>query len=518
MSANQGHYRSGGGKPETRLVLNIAPIEFDRKAEVAVGFFPYEDHDQLKQLRTQYSATHVVRRHRSLCKPDAPNCQLSQIIAIPRRHDAPQIGETSGTITFEHNLGHAAALIRESLIDYLVSVPRKVFQHSPVTFLAEGSHDDLLQKSLPKEMQCPDWLGVNPLFEIDIRVLEFVRYQPFVGMCVNVCTRRQIQRTCQDLLSDGFSIVGRYVGKRVASPDPRIQAQFRLVGKVESTTNGVFRLSDCRADEKEIAASDSYVEMAAFDNLLQHTFREKYPQIKHKLEEQLIAFRNGPALLTRLSALRSYFGNDLPKKTPLEMLPGVQWHCTPFLSQNETAALPKIEKAPTVQYVFDSSGQKTDTWHDRGMDQHGPYSTPTFSPTQPRICVICQKSHKGRIEQFVRKFLHGIVLPEPPQNQSGSGQRQKRQPFTKGFLRKYALQDGETEFFEADDNSAEAYHKAALSAIRAQGERKVRFDLALIEIEEAFHGLRGPLNPYLVTKAEFLSHQIPSQEFRVRDN
>jgi hypothetical protein len=34
----------------------------------------------------------------------------------------------------------------------------------------------------------------------------------------------------------------------------------------------------------------------------------------------------------------------------------------------------------------------------------------------------------------------------------------------------------------------------------------------LVEIEEAFHGLRGPLNPYLVTKAEFLSHQIPIQE------
>ena len=91
MSANQNHYGSSGGKPGTRLVLNIAPIEFDRQAEVAVGFFPYEDHDQLNQLRTQYRSSHVIRRHQPPFKPDDATRPKPQIVAIPKRSDVQQV-------------------------------------------------------------------------------------------------------------------------------------------------------------------------------------------------------------------------------------------------------------------------------------------------------------------------------------------------------------------------------------------------------------------------------------------
>ena len=154
--------------------------------------------------------------------------------------------------------------------------------------------------------------------------------------------------------------------------------------------------------------------------------------------------------------------------------------------------------------MFDPSGSKTDTWHDRGMDNFGPYSAPTFTPTRPRICVVCQRDHKGRIEQFVRKFLRGVTAP-------GS----RRAPFAKGFVRKYAMEDATTDFFEANGASALAYQKAVYGAVSAQTERGFRYDLALVETEERFHDLRGATNPYLVTKAEFMSHQIPVQEFEI---
>ena len=57
-------------------------------------------------------------------------------------------------------------------------------------------------------------------------------------------------------------------------------------------------------------------------------------------------------------------------------------------------------------------------------------------PRSRKICVVCQKQHRGRIEQFVRKFLDGMV---------GSPQSKKRQPFTKGFVRKYALKNATVE-------------------------------------------------------------------------
>ena len=513
MSTTHSDYPRYGSNPGTHFVLNVAPIEFDADALVDVGFFRYEDHEQLRSLRTQYRAIHLVRLHRSQFGHSDNDQPKTQIVAIPVVKDAPTAGETFATIRLGENLGHAAALIRESLINYLVALPRKVLEQRPVTFLAEGKGDDLLRRSLPKGVDCPQWLGVNPLFEVEIRVIEFARRQPFVGMCLNVCTRRRIERTCRELLSDGFSVVGHYVGRHVESTDPRIQPRFRLVGRAGSVADNVIRLSDHREDADKISTGEAFIEAAAFDDVLRHVFKENYAKVKEQLEAHLVAFRKGRAILSRLDRLRAFFSEDVPKKKPMEMLPGIQWRCAGFLSEAQKEAFPGIERAPPVVYVFDSTGQKTDTWHDRGMDNHGPYSTPTFSPSKPRICVICQKSHKGRIEQFVRKFLHGITLIEPTHNRRGSQQRPKRQPFAKGFLRKYALQDAETEFFEVEGKSAEAYRKAVCRVFQSQAERKVTFDLGLVEIEEQFHRLGGAANPYLVTKAEFLSHQIPVQEF-----
>lgn len=495
--------------PQTRLVLNVAPIDFDEDTAVDVGFFPYGDHEQLKSLRNQHGATHLIRCHRSRSAGGKVRSR-TQIVAIPIAEDAPTVGETYGKITLNDNLGHAAALIRESLITYLAGLPRRVFKHRPVTFLAEGKNDDLLRGFVPRGVECPDWLGVNPLFEIEVRVVEFARRSPFVGAFLNVCTRRRIERTCDSLVADGFSIIGRYVGKHVVSSDPRIQPRFRLVGRAESLDGNTIRLSDCRDDKDTICLSDAFIEVAAFDDILRHVFDRNYRTVKHRLDQTLVTFRKGPAVLSRLSRLRDFFADE---NRVFEMLPGVAWGCSDFLSERQAGALPRIETAPRVVYVFDSNGQKTDTWHDRGMDTHGPYSTPTFSPTEPRICVICQKPHKGRVEQFVRKFLDGMTLPDQQKSGQGGQQRQKRQPFTKGFVRKYALHHAETEFFEVEGQSAEAYRKAVVRAFQSQTERNLRFDLALVEIEDSFHGLRGAANPYLVTKAEFLSHQIPVQEF-----
>jgi len=508
VAADQNQYWRGQEAPETRFVLNVAPIHFEADTDVEVGFFPYEDHEQLKFLRSEYGDTHLIRSHKA--RSENKNSTTTRIVAIPIVEEAPQVGEEFGTIKLSDHLGHAAALIRNSLIDFLVALPRRVFQHHPVTFLAEGSNDNLLAESLPKNVACPDWLAINPLIEAAVRVLEFARQPPFVGMCLNVCTRRRIDRSCQDLMADGFSVMGHYVGTHFVSSDSRIQPRFRLVGRAASVEGHVIRLSDHREDQDAVPANDAYIEAAALDAVLRHVFRENYEAVSRRLNEMLVAFRKGPALLERLQRLRSYFAN-----TPFQMVPGVEWCAGTFFSQEQRGAFPRIERAPSVVYVFDSTGQKTDTWHDRGMDAHGPYSTATFSPTEPRICVICQKAHRGRVEQFVRKFLDGIRLPEQTHGGRTQRRRPKRQPFTKGFVRKYALQDAVTEFFEVDGRSADAYRKAVLRVIQSQTEQDRRYDVALIEIEEDFHRLNGAENPYLVTKAEFLSHQIPVQEFKL---
>jgi hypothetical protein len=471
----------------SRFVLNITPVEFD-DAELRVGVLPYESDDQLALLRSMHGETHVFRR-----------VEGTRIEAVPFVPTAPDVGDSFKTVTLKKELGTAAALIRNALINHLHALPRKVCDYRPITFIADESKENLLQQVCPSTTTCPAWLSMCPMYEADVRIFRFDQRDPFVGMSLNVCTRRRIARSCHELLADGFPLEGYYVGKHLPNKDHRIQPRFRLVGRVENVENNRLMLSDHRPEEGAIDAVEAFIEAAAFEPLVRHVFGDAAEATLDRLHGLLIQFRSGPARLERLRSICGYFSNHR-----LEIVPGVTFRATGFLSQTDRAAFPRIDKAPPVVYVFDHSGNKTQTWHDKGVDDFGPYSAPTFTPTRPRICVVCQRDHKGRIEQFVRKFLRGITAP-------GS----RRSPFAKGFIRKYALEDATTDFFEAEGASAVAYQKAVWRAVAAQTERGFRYDLALVEIEERFHALTGAANPYLLTKAEFMSHQIPVQEFEI---
>lgn len=89
-----------------------------------------------------------------------------------------------------------------------------------------------------------------------------------------------------------------------------------------------------------------------------------------------------------------------------------------------------------------------------------------------------------------------------------------RLPFEKGFTRKYALEECVTEFFLAENNTAEAYRKAARRAIEWHTQRNFKWNLALVQVDERSQDLYGADSPYLITKSAFLMHQIPVQEFK----
>jgi len=96
------------------------------------------------------------------------------------------------------------------------------------------------------------------------------------------------------------------------------------------------------------------------------------------------------------------------------------------------------------------------------------------------------------------KFLHGI----------------QGTVFSRGFLRTYGFENCQPVPFTARDGSARAYHEAAQRALQAATESKQPWDLAFVQVEDRTHQLRGDDNPYLVTKAFFLTQQIPIQQFR----
>ena len=472
------------------LLLNFSPIQFD-DVEVEAGLFAYgpEGEKTLKALRNKHWEIHVFRRDGA-----------DQIVAIPLAADAEKLGTGTKKIKLKDNLGLTAVLIRNSLMNTFVKHGRSIMNYDPIRFIAK---DDILRGCVPQGLTCPDWLGVRLMYEVAVRPIYFFKREPFIAAVLDVRTTRVIDRTVAELIQDGFSPVGFYVTRREQGEDSRISPKPVLVGRVESVNGTALMLSDARDGLESIEADKVWLEKKAFPACLKHVFKERTEAIEANLEKARAELRQGPARLQKISAIV-----DFLKAKPHTACNNVSFTFSPFLDRGTAGkAFPTLETAPKPTYLYDQTGAKTSTWHDGGLDQHGPYTSKVFTPNRPKLCVICQKSHKGRIEQFLHKFINGIVLPV------SNGKPQKNY-FEKGLLRKYALQDVSYEFFVAEDSSARAYKEACRQAIERTG-TGTKWDLALVQIEDSFHQLPVATNPYFITKESFMTHQIPVQEFEI---
>jgi hypothetical protein len=213
------------------LVLNFSPVRFD-DCEINVGQLPYGDDGKevLKQLREEHNATHVFRREGA-----------DSILAVPVASDASLLGKPR-TVRLKEHLGLAAALVRNALLTYLAGIGRTVLSYDPLKFIAR---QDLLRVNPPRGIVPPDWLAVRLLYEVAVRPIYFFKQEPFVAAVLDVRTTRLIERSAWELMQDGFSLEGFYVGRRVPSSDPRIAPHLELLGRVNSTEGSQLHLTDC---------------------------------------------------------------------------------------------------------------------------------------------------------------------------------------------------------------------------------------------------------------------------------
>src|ERR1700733_1650589 len=422
------------------LMLNFSPLEFD-DGEVDAGVFPYgADGDEvLKKLRQNHWSTHVFRRY----GPD-------KIIAIPVVADATELGSGLEKIRLKDNLGLVASLIRNSLINYLAGLPRPVLNYDPIRFIAQ---EDILTSCLPSGSVCPEWLGVRLLYEMAVRRMYFFKREPLIAAVFDVRTTRILDCAVTELIKDGFSPVGHYVTARVSrNQDPRILPRPELLGKVAAVSGSMLALTDAKDDVQSVAGSDVWLEKRAFPDYLAHRFKLNGQFIATKLEKARADLRSGPTKLQRIKSFVEFFGSKQHF-----LIPGVAFRFRPLLGDGEKDLFPAMVSAPKPIYIFDQTGSKTDSWNDQGLNLHGPYTSKVFTPNRPRLCVICQKGQKGTVEQFLHKFINGIVLPPPA---AGYAAKSQRRYFEKGFLQKYALQDVTYEFFLAEDRLPRSYKEA----------------------------------------------------------
>lgn len=472
------------------LVLNFSPIAFEDR-EIKVGRLPYgaNGDEVLEKLRADNHSTHVFRRDGQ-----------DSILAVPIAENAPTLGKPE-CLQIGQKLPLAAALIRNSLLSHLHGLGRTVLSYEPMRFIAR---DDLLRSSVPPGAAQPDWLAVRLLYELAIRTVYFYKQKPVIAAILDVRTTRLIERRASELIADGFRLEGHYVGRRVPHPDLRLAPKIELLGRVVSVSGSRLTLTDSPDGVESVDAGDAWLEKRGFDDCLSHAFGRGADTVRDRLERQRAALRQGKARLVKIEESMNY----LRKQSP-QMVPGLVFSFGPLLASS-SRSFPHIEDAPKPVYVFDQTGSKTNTWHDKGLTEFGPYSAQVFTPNQPRIGIVCQQSMKGQVEQFIRKFVNGVVLPPP----NGDYRRKKTNYFEKGLVRKFGLKNVQYEFFLAANGSVDAYKKACKQAIEAHGSGQ-KLDLALVQIEEPFHDLPPQSNPYFACKVSFHTHQIPVQEFEI---
>lgn len=166
-----------------------------------------------------------------------------QILCAPFAPDTEQIGDRFESLKLGENLSLCAALVRNSPLEYLHSIGRPIYGYRPIRFLAIGPNDNLLTRALPSGLSNPPWLARHPLFIADVRIFNFDRQAPFVGIAFDVRTRRLIRLTCKELLEDGFSLIDFYVGRLISTNDPRIERRLELVGRDNKVRLQLFALA-----------------------------------------------------------------------------------------------------------------------------------------------------------------------------------------------------------------------------------------------------------------------------------
>lgn len=469
----------------SQLTINISPIEFTDSAFTA-GVLEFASREQLRKLRDDHKATHVFRR--------AGN----QIVSIQLDGNASSIGTASQRqLSKEQSL--VVVLARRRLADYFSSLGRTIRHLAPLQVESNSPTDDQLAIVTRGLTPPPAWLSARIAYDFDVRLFFLEDQEPFPGVAVDLRTVRNVDGSCKELLSRGLNLTGLFA-KRITPPPELDKAQASwTLGRIVGIADDQLQLDGSVNGITAWPITDAVLrnDRESFNRALALVYPKDALAVGEKLRIQMANVRTGPEKLRRLSTLVDYLG-----KQPMALLPNKAFKLGGLLEAGKSRRFPPVRQAPAPRFVFDPAGNKTDSSKPRGLDNFGPYTAQTLTPTQPNVCVICESRLKGEVEQFLHKFFNGVT--------PGTG---KFPPFKKGLIRGYGLEKINPRFFTSDSDKAGDYRAAAQKALEFQAEGDLKWDLAIVQSSEASHDLEGDNNSYLVTKAAFLGQQIPVQEF-----
>ena len=134
----------------------------------------------------------------------------------------------------------------------------------------------------------------------------------------------------------------------------------------------------------------------------------------------------------------------------------------------------------------------------QGVRTYGPFLFTQNPRNEPTIVVLCRKSARGRVEQFVTALRDGV---------EGDDGR-----FSNGLVGKFRLTGVRIHFVEINSDTGEDYAEAASSAL---DELTQTPELALVQLSDSHKQVPPSENPYFIVKSRFMRSGVPVQAIRL---
>jgi hypothetical protein len=464
------------------LVANFLPVRF-RGHTFRAGVVPFDSHERLASLREELRGTHVVRR------------DGDRVVCVPLVLDTQQVGQQEKFAIGEHRF-LTMRLVREALIREVIAMRYKLCSFARPSFVSRYRQHDLLAQCAGDQREALAALHVYPEYKLDTRT-SGPSSQP--GIIVGLKTRYEIDLTVADLLRAGLAVEGRYVlsetGEVPFNPDLDEHVYRRLVGAIESVRDGRLHLCDAPV-LTEVDADQAWVESRreTFQEAVATLTGGRHARVLEMLEEAKFGLLGAEGRLARVTAL----ARRLAETGPLKVANGIEAEVgLPIGSTSTRTGAPRVTstKFDEPTFVFDPSGDKTNSSAEKGLSEYGPFDSQFFTPRRPKTVVLTPRAFQGTVEVFMDRFRRGV--PDG-------------KVYPQGFARKYRLADCDVIIvaFDAGPRDAAAYREACLAATQTVDKPH----LAIVVTSEEQEKLQGDDSPYLVAKSTLMGQGVPVQE------
>lgn len=460
------------------LILNALPISFSDNSLIEIWQQPFSDASHLRSLSSELIRTHLVKRNGNLIEVipyDLNNNILSILSCFHKK-----------TILLSERIDIAKALLKSWIIIVLrkKSMPYQVGRY--ITYVSPKNDSNLLN-GLIDNKYVESYLALSIAAIFDIRTLNESGDQEKPVIVIDIQKRVSIDYTISNLLNIGFNPLGCYVRKKNSK---------RVIGRIESIKNNVLYLNDCNTKEEALDASQAYIEPSMIN--LVKILDEITGAGENNLFKKIIS-ESAKRLHPKKKLILSSKLISLLEKNLDKMPQALSANISSNFISNASEAFPSCKTLSKPHLIFDTSGNKTDNWNQRGLNRYGPVNWERFPSKKLNIAVICQAKHQGEVEKFIKKFLDGIQATVADV----------------GFIQRFRLDVPYIQIFTTQSEKSPSYKAACAEAIDHTTNIGKHWDLALIQINESFHELQSNENPYLVCKAFFLAKNIAVQQFEL---